>query len=1006
MADHQRSGAVPLNISVAWCVRGQLDLVALHEALGMVIARYDVLRTRFIEHGGTVQQVVGPTWVPAVHWEDLSGLPGNERETLLLSHLRQFASNRFTPASGQLLFVAVLGLGPGEQVLFLSVHRFVFDQASIRIFLEALQRCYAEACSLKFIRASNRGSNPDRTSAGGHLNECEEGKGADSADIAPQGEPTVQLLAHMWAELLEIPTPRPEDSFFELGGHSLMATRFLARLADRIGHELPLRTLFEHPELQDFAEIVDQEFARERFETGEQSNLIASDLLPVSAFQERVWLAEQIAPGAASYNLPLAWRIHGRLDERLLSRALSMVVERHEILRTRFIEQDGRLYQRIDQPWCVGVEREDLSALPVSEQQDLLAGRLLKAAKTPFDVSSGWLLKVALVDLSGGEQAIYICLHHLVADAASLSTLLAEIARSYAWVSGDIAELRPARQYRDFVQAQSAELRTEHAAKRLADRVAQLTGSPPYLVLEPPSNPEPNGAVPIILPGDLLRRFASLQTERGVSWFMLVATALSAALHLWTGQHDITFGCPIANIGEEADDIIGPRMNLVVMRSRCSSASTLGNLLGEMRKNLLNALEYAFVPFETVVERLAPARDPSRTPYADVVLNVNVMPESWPKIGGCEITLADFQPIWEQETKFGVTVSILKKNGCLDGVMSYRGDRFSRNEVERLARLLEWMLDNFVESFDQPIWTMRSALPERAHFDGSTSRSAAHCQYMELIRIQMLKKESESFSRGLEYWIKQLQGAPGYLPFVLPPHAEQDGTVEISFERDILQLPRGIHETHQASSFMAAAVAALLHCWTGEDDITFGFSITNRDNPALEDVIGPCMNTVVLRSRCEAETTAADLLEAMQCTILSAFEHKNIPLQAVLARLNPPRKPGSTPYVDVAIVMDTASPARASLGDCQLTPFAFAQSGAELAEHGLIIHFITAEERIHGFVRYRGDRFTGAQARQIAHLLSSLLPRFAERPYEPFRTTAVPDENEREHYRLGADVLL
>src|SRR5207248_2254931 len=150
--------------------------------------------------------------------------------------------------------------------------------------------------------------------------------------------------------------------------------------------------------------------------------------------------------------------------------------------------------------------------------------------------------------------------------------------------------------------------------------------------------PEPNGAVPVPLRPGLLTRLMDLQAERGVSWFMVAAAAVAVLLHQLTGQADVTFGCPVANRdGDEDADVIGPCLNTVVLRSRRRPAMTLGDLLEEMRERVLEALEDQDVPFEAVVERLRPARRPGWTPYCDVTLNVDVLPDERIVLGGAEL---------------------------------------------------------------------------------------------------------------------------------------------------------------------------------------------------------------------------------------------------------------------------------------------------------------------------------------------------------------------------------
>ncbi|MFD5657802.1 condensation domain-containing protein, partial [Streptomyces hirsutus] len=145
-------------------------------------------------------------------------------------------------------------------------------------------------------------------------------------------------LARVWAQVLDCVPPGDDDDFFELGGHSLLANTLLEQVDEHFGARISLHELFEFSRFGDFVTLLEGRLPQP--DTAEESD---PSVFPASGFQERIWFAERLEPGTTLYNVPLCWTVDGRLDAVVLERALALLVERHEILRTRFVEHDGRL---------------------------------------------------------------------------------------------------------------------------------------------------------------------------------------------------------------------------------------------------------------------------------------------------------------------------------------------------------------------------------------------------------------------------------------------------------------------------------------------------------------------------------------------------------------------------------------------------------------------------------------------------------------------------------------
>src|SRR5262249_10017871 len=163
-----------------------------------------------------------------------------------------------------------------------------------------------------------------------------------------------EVLCGIWAEVLGLETVGVYDDFFELGGHSLLATQLVSKVRNVFGIELPLRALFDNPEVAELGRAVEQ--ALRQGQGVSAPPLGRADRrgpLPLSYAQQRLWFLDQLEPGGIAYNVPVAVRLRGALKVKALERALSEIVRRHEALRTRFPAVDGEPAQVIDEPGAV-----------------------------------------------------------------------------------------------------------------------------------------------------------------------------------------------------------------------------------------------------------------------------------------------------------------------------------------------------------------------------------------------------------------------------------------------------------------------------------------------------------------------------------------------------------------------------------------------------------------------------------------------------------------------------
>ena len=787
---------------------------------------------------------------------------------------------------------------------------------------------------------------------------------ADTDGSAPRTE-TAHTLALLWEELLPVPKVFAGTSFFEAGGHSLLAATLLSKVRDCFGIDLPVRQVFENPRLQDLADRIDEaRSGPSGVGTGvaEPADDHEGLLVPASDFQRRIALDEQL-PGARNrYAVPLVWRVRGgRLRPELLRRALNAVVERHEALRTGFVESGGRLWQRIGAAWQPHLEEVDLAGLSPAAQEERWRELVDDAASAPFDLASGRLLKSALVNLGEHGQLLVLCLHHLVCDGPSLAPIVHDMNAAYGGAGGVGAVV----QYQEFVREQE-ELQRSTAGREGVERWRErLTGAPAYLPWPAPAASEPSGVIEVDLPDGILERLREVSERESVSWFMTVATAFAGALHRWTGEQDVTFGCPVANRPDERHTwIVGPCTNTVVIRSTVDESTSIGQLLRATRERVLEALEDQHVSFDKVIAALNPPRTYGTTPYADAVLNLLPLDENYP-LGGTILTPVTSSQL-ATELKFAVTVTLFREDGRDRVGLSYRGDRLAREDADTLAAIFGGLLRALADAPRRPVLA-RSA---------EGAGGGAVVQYREFVREQEELQRSTAGREGVERWRERLTGAPAYLPWPAPAASEPSGVIEVDLPDGILERLREVSERESVSWFMtvATAFAGALHRWTGEQDVTFGCPVANRPDERHTWIVGPCTNTVVIRSTVDESTSIGQLLRATRERVLEALEDQHVSFDKVIAALNPPRTYGTTPYADLAltpIVPEATSP---SLGGYPMRRFPVGAEGSEWAAKGAVTASFQEEGgTLRGMLAYRGDRVGSKEVERLALLVATVL---------------------------------
>lgn len=407
--------------------------------------------------------------------------------------------------------------------------------------------------------------------------------------------------------------------------------------------------------------------------------------LPLSFGQQRLWFLDQWEQGNAAYNLIQALRLQGQLDVPLLEQCLNQIIERHEVLRTTFVSQNGQVRQHIDPSRPLALTVLDLQA--ETDQPAAIQNKAVQAAREPFDLACGPLMRACLLKLAADDHVLLLTMHHIVSDGWSNGVLLQEIGTLYL-ASGQVEKLPELPiQYADFALWQRQWMQGNTLEKQLNYWQEQLADAPPILDL-PLDYPRPsvmtfNGARHYFsITPERTKELKALGQQEGASLFMTLLAAFNVLLYRYTHQKDILVGSPIANRNRaEIEGLIGFFVNTLVLRSHMSGNLTFRQLLQQVRQTTLAAYDHQDLPFEKLVEDMQLARDMSHSPLFQVVFVLQSTP--LPVITSPDVTLTPLE-IDSQIAQFDLTLELYESEGGIRGSFQYNTDLFAPATIARL----------------------------------------------------------------------------------------------------------------------------------------------------------------------------------------------------------------------------------------------------------------------------------------------------------------------------------
>jgi amino acid adenylation domain-containing protein len=445
-------------------------------------------------------------------------------------------------------------------------------------------------------------------------------------------------------------------------------------------------------------------------------------VFPTSYAQQRLWFLNQLVPDNPFYNVDVAVRLETPLDSGGVEYAINQVVCRHEVLRTTFREVDGQPYQVIAERLHIPVQRVNLTSLPPAEREAAAPRLVSKEAQRPFDLRNGPLLRVLLADLGDHDQIFLLSLHHIVSDGWSMQVLFRELSELYsAYLSGQPARLPELTvQYADFAVWQREWLNGERYEQQLGYWKRKLNDLP--ILRLPADRPRPTvqnyrgATLHFTIPPAVHRNVRALNTGEGVTTFITMLASFNALLHRYTDQDDIVVGAPIANrTRAELEPLIGFFVNTLVLRTDASGNITFRELVRRVREVAIEAYAHQDLPFEKLVEELAPERDMGRNPLFQVSFQVFSHEDARSESSASDVSSARPFQVEKGTASIDLALDVSESQQSLELRVEYSSDLYNEETIVRLAEHFQTLLAAAVERPDVRVSELPLMSPDEIH---------------------------------------------------------------------------------------------------------------------------------------------------------------------------------------------------------------------------------------------------------------------------------------------------
>ncbi|WP_103866071.1 non-ribosomal peptide synthetase [Aquimarina sp. I32.4] len=518
-------------------------------------------------------------------------------------------------------------------------------------------------------------------------------------------------LVKIWEEVLNIEKVGIEDDFFELGGHSLLVIRVVSKIRNEFNKEISIKDVFSKSTISALSKIITS--YKEKDVLPEISSYEdRSPHIPLSFSQEQIWLIDKLE-GSLHYHMYSTICLEGILNIDIIERSFKEIINRHEVLRTIFIEKNGVANQLV-------LEKDNWEGLKYIDNSNGIDPNIFikREINIPFNLSSDHMLRISLIKISEVKHILVLVVHHIASDGWSIPIVIKEFLSFYNFFKGKNTIVLPELpiQYADYSIWQRNYLNEEVLENKLSYWKNKLSGvsflNLPTDKERPPVQSNRGNTSSFNIDSTIRFQLESLSQSCKSTLFTTLLSVFKVLLYRHSGQEDICVGSPVSNRNNsKLESSIGYFVNTLPLRTDLSGNPSFKDLLLRVKEVVLESFDYQDVPFEKIVKTVQQERDLSRTPLFQVLFVLDMEEISLQT----ESLLSDLemseQVFCNQISKFDLTFNVVQSSDKLEVKVEYCSDLFLPETIERMMAHYNELLCSIVSDLTTPINDLKMLTP-------------------------------------------------------------------------------------------------------------------------------------------------------------------------------------------------------------------------------------------------------------------------------------------------------
>lgn len=512
-------------------------------------------------------------------------------------------------------------------------------------------------------------------------------------NLAPLKNDQEKKVADIFCNVLGIKEVGATSNFFELGGHSLRLTSIVNSLEQVFGQRLTLQEIYANPTVEGIASLLNE--GRESIEyqipkVKKQAHYV------MSPAQQRQFIVNQMEDVGVSYNIPSLFKVKGKIDKRRLQEVMNLLMTRHEILRTNFKLENHQLVQYVNEELELQIDELTQKELSKFETEHDLLDYLVR----PFDLSNGPLIRMSIAPTSDDMTYLFVDMHHIISDGASVNILLKEFSQLYSGQLDALPELTI--QYKDY----SEWVKTKDVSRQLDYWKKELTEGLPVLNLpldfSRTANQNFEGqTLTTVLSADIRKQVESLAKQTETTPYMILLSMVMILLSKQSLQEEVIVGSPVSGrTNEQTEELLGMFVNNLILRGNASYHKKYLAFLEEIKEMSVNALENQDLPYEKIIDLTDTATTVNRNPLFDVMFvyqNDEVVEKYLEKMNIIEQITVD------SIAKFDLSIMISEKKTGYELSFNYATALFKETSITYLMNHFECLMRDILSCPDKEI---------------------------------------------------------------------------------------------------------------------------------------------------------------------------------------------------------------------------------------------------------------------------------------------------------------